>query len=56
MREGKDLKAYGRGLLNSFGEIAHAVESPEVQRYPIQLEWGTPAQDLAEFDIEPFLD
>jgi phenylalanine-4-hydroxylase len=30
---------YGSGLLSSYGEIAHAVESPEVQRYPIQLEW-----------------
>ena len=23
----------------SYGEIEHAIESPEVQRYPIQLEW-----------------
>ena len=30
---------YGSGLLSSYGEIAHAIESPEVQRYPIQLEW-----------------
>jgi phenylalanine-4-hydroxylase len=30
---------YGSGLLSSFGEIGHAVESPEVQRYPMQLEW-----------------
>jgi phenylalanine-4-hydroxylase len=34
------LKAYGSGLLSSYGEIAHAIESPEVQRYPIQLEWA----------------
>jgi phenylalanine-4-hydroxylase len=33
------LKAYGSGLLSSYGEIAHAIEAPEVQRYPIQLEW-----------------
>jgi len=33
------LKVYGSGLLSSHGEIAHAIESPEVQRYPIQLEW-----------------
>ncbi|MBV8864842.1 MAG: phenylalanine 4-monooxygenase [Acidobacteriaceae bacterium] len=39
MREGGVLKVYGSGLLSSYGEIAHAVESPEVQRYPIQLEW-----------------
>jgi phenylalanine-4-hydroxylase len=34
-----ELKVYGSGLLSSYGEIAHAIESPEVQRYPIQLEW-----------------
>jgi phenylalanine-4-hydroxylase len=37
---GRDgLKVYGSGLLSSFGEIQHAVESPEVQRFPLQLEW-----------------
>ena len=40
MREGRDLKVYGSGLLSSYGEIAHAIESDEVQRYPIQLEWA----------------
>jgi phenylalanine-4-hydroxylase len=40
MREGRDLKAYGSGLLSSYGELEHAIESPEVQRYPIQLEWA----------------
>ena len=34
------LKVYGSGLLSSYGEIAHAIEAPEVQRYPIQLEWA----------------
>jgi phenylalanine-4-hydroxylase len=33
------LKAYGSGLLSSYGEIAHAIEAPEVQRYPLRLEW-----------------
>jgi phenylalanine-4-hydroxylase len=33
------LKVYGSGLLSSYGEIEHCIESPEVQRYPIQLEW-----------------
>jgi phenylalanine-4-hydroxylase len=32
-------KVYGSGLLSSHGEIEHCIESPEVQRYPIQLEW-----------------
>jgi len=33
------FRVYGSGLLSSYGEIAHAVESPGVQRYPIQIEW-----------------
>ncbi len=36
---GHDLKVYGSGLLSSHGEIAHAIDSPLVQRYPMQLEW-----------------
>jgi phenylalanine-4-hydroxylase len=40
MRSGDGLKVYGSGLLSSHGEIAHAIEAPEVQRYPIQLEWA----------------
>ncbi len=40
MRERRgELKVYGSGLLSSFGEIAHCVEAPEVQRYPFQMEW-----------------
>jgi phenylalanine-4-hydroxylase len=39
MRERGELKVYGSGLLSSYGEITHAVESEEAQRYPIQLEW-----------------
>jgi phenylalanine-4-hydroxylase len=34
-----DLKVYGSGLLSSYGEIAHAIDSPDVQRYPFQIEW-----------------
>src|SRR6202158_955429 len=40
MRGRDGLKVYGSGLLSSYGEIAHAIESPEVQRLPIQLEWA----------------
>ena len=40
MRSAGGLKVYGSGLLSSYGEIGHAVESPEVQRYPIQIEWA----------------
>jgi phenylalanine-4-hydroxylase len=39
MRSQAGLRVYGSGLLSSFGEIEHAVESPEVQRFPLQLEW-----------------
>jgi phenylalanine-4-hydroxylase len=34
-----ELKVYGSGLLSSHGEIEHAIESPDVQRFPIRLEW-----------------
>jgi len=33
------IRAYGSGLLSSYGELRHAIESPDVQRYPLQLEW-----------------
>jgi phenylalanine-4-hydroxylase len=39
MRSEGGLRVYGSGLLSSYGEIAHSIDSPEVQRYPIQLEW-----------------
>jgi phenylalanine-4-hydroxylase len=34
------IRAYGSGLLSSYGELEHSVESANVQRYPIQLEWA----------------
>jgi len=34
-----NLRVYGSGLLSSFGEIERAIISPEVQRFPMQLEW-----------------
>src|SRR6266446_4406363 len=37
--DGHGLKVYGSGLLSSHGEIAHAIDSPDVQRYPVQMEW-----------------
>jgi phenylalanine-4-hydroxylase len=33
------VRVYGSGLLSSYGEIAHAVDSPAVQRFPAQVEW-----------------
>lgn len=38
-RKAGEVRAYGSGLLSSWGELAHSVDSPEVQRYPIRLEW-----------------
>jgi len=40
MRGSDGFKVYGSGLLSSYGEIAHAIEAPEVQRHPMQLEWA----------------
>ena len=39
MRGRGGLRAYGSGLMSSYGELEHAIESQEVQRYPIQMEW-----------------
>ena len=38
-RDASGLKVYGSGLLSSYGEIAHAIDASDVQRYPFQLEW-----------------
>src|SRR5882724_8419710 len=51
MRSSGGLRAYGSGLLSSFGEIEHAIDSPEVQRYPIQLEWAV----NQTFEIDHYL-
>lgn len=34
-----EIKVCGSGLLSSYGEIANAIDSPNVQRFPMQLEW-----------------
>src|SRR5690242_1702955 len=39
MRGPRGIVAYGSGILSSYGELEHAIESDEVQRYPVQLEW-----------------
>jgi len=38
MRSRNGLRVYGSGLLSSFGEIEHAVCSPDVERRPMQIE------------------
>jgi phenylalanine-4-hydroxylase len=54
MRGPKGVCAYGSGLLSSYGELAHAIDSDEVQRYPIQLEWVI--NQVAEIDhYQPLL-
>lgn len=37
--DGKGLSVYGSALLSSAGEIAYSIDSPNCQRYPLQLEW-----------------
>jgi phenylalanine-4-hydroxylase len=39
MRQGDGLKVYGSGLMSSAGEIEHAIESSEVQRSEVRLDW-----------------
>lgn len=40
MRGGeRGVCAYGSGLLSSYGELEHAIESEEVQRQPLLMEW-----------------
>ncbi len=39
MRAPGGIRAYGSGLLSSYGELQHAIESGEVGHYPIQAEW-----------------
>ena len=38
MRSRDGLRVYGSGLLSSFGEIEHAVASPDVRRLPLEIE------------------
>ncbi len=40
MRGGeRGICAYGSGLLSSYGELQHAIDAEEVQRYPLRMEW-----------------
>jgi phenylalanine-4-hydroxylase len=38
IRQADGLRAYGAGILSSPGELRHAVESPEPQRLPLDIE------------------
>ena len=54
MRGPRGTCAYGSGLLSSYGELQHAIESEEVGRYPIQIEWVI--NQVAEIDhYQPLL-
>jgi phenylalanine-4-hydroxylase len=55
MRGGpKGTCAFGSGLLSSNAELEHAIDSDEVQRYPLQLEWVI--NQVAEIDhFQPIL-
>ena len=54
MQSRDGLKVYGSGLLSSHGELEHSIESPEVQRYPLQLEWAV-NQGFAIDNYQPLL-
>src|SRR6185369_3315637 len=54
MRGPNGVCAYGSGLLSSSAELEHAIDSPEVQRYPLQMEWVV--NQVAEIDhFQPLL-
>jgi phenylalanine-4-hydroxylase len=54
MKGARGTCAYGSGLLSSFGELRHAIESDQVQRFPLQLEWAI--NQVAEIDhYQPLL-
>ena len=54
MRGRRGTCAYGSGLLSSYGELQHAIDSDEVQRYPVQMEWLI--NQVAEIDhFQPLL-
>jgi phenylalanine-4-hydroxylase len=50
MNTRQGLRAYGSGLLSSYGELEHSLMSHEVQRYPLQLEWAV----NQSFEIDRF--
>ena len=54
LREDGNLRAYGSGLLSSYGELAHSLESPAVQRYPFQLEWAINHHQPLLFVVDSF--
>ena len=50
----EDFCVYGSGLLSSAEEIEYCLESPDVQRFPFQLEWVT--NQYFEIDhVQPLL-
>ena len=52
MNSKSGLRAYGSGLLSSYGELQHALNSPEVLRAPFQLEWAIHAYfDYNKFQV-----
>ncbi len=48
------VRAYGSGLLSSYGELAHSCDSPDVQRAPAQMEWIL-NQSYEIFHYQPLL-
>src|SRR5207237_3472904 len=53
VEDGSDIKAYGAGLLSSYGELAHAF-SDEVERRPFDLK-EVIEHDYTYSDMQPVL-
>jgi len=50
MKDRDGVRAYGSGLLSSFGELKHSIESPKVHRLPFKLD----AVIHQEYDIDHY--
>ena len=53
LREGDDRKAYGAGLLSSFGELAHACAKPPLAEYRDWAPGSAAKQDYPVTDYQP---
>lgn len=54
MRSKDELKVYGGAFLSSHSEIVRCIESEDVQRYPLQLDWVINQSFLPNF-YQPLL-